>query len=237
MHDRGETGNAFAVPDLWEKSAFADFGRYVNNACTENKGALFAPSSLDHGNEKPVRTLAFPDHATIGDYFSTSFTFPPSQDLDLHLPDLTSFEYGPLEDLENPELSSASSLNGSNGLFPCQEQEEEDVWSATQILDPGSEPADFKSWDRFYAKALKEPRTAYISEAGPSAFDAALTSLATGPGSILPTESSGRVLQSGPVLTVGVSSLQPLDSGLMHHRVFCILVWVENRGSINGWSK
>jgi len=202
MHDHEELGEAFAIPDLWEKSALADFRRYVNRAFTENEGALFAPSSLDGGNERSVPTLAFPAHPTIGDYLSTSFPFPPSKDLDFHLPDLTSFEYGPLENLENPELSLASSVNGSIGSFPCQDQEEEDVWSATQILAPGPEPAEFKSWDRFYAKALKEPRTAYISEAGPIAFNAALTSKFMGSDSMLPPESAGRVLPSGTVLTV-----------------------------------
>lgn len=202
MHDHEETGNAFAIPDLWEKSALADVGRYVNHAFTENEGALCAPSSLDGGNERSIPTLAFPVYPAVGEYLPTSFPFPPSKDLDFHIPDLISFEYGPLENLGNPELSLASSVNGSTGSFSCQDQEEEDVWSATQIFAPGPEPAEFKSWDRFYAKAVKEPRTAYISEAGSSAFDAALTSKFTGSNSMLSPELAGCVLPSGPLLTV-----------------------------------
>ncbi len=207
MHEHKETGSAFAIPDLWEKSALADFEQYVKGAFIENERALFAPSEsmndgLNRGNKKFVQESDSPAHLKAGDYFSTSFPFPPSQDLDLDVPDLTSFEYGPLEDLDKPELSSASSIDSSIGSFLCQEQEGEDIWSSTQIIDPGPQPAVLKSWEKFYHKASKEPRTAYISEGGPGAFDAALISQHTRSGSKPHTESAGRMLQYGLVLTV-----------------------------------
>ena len=207
MHYHKEKGSAFAIPNLWEKSALADFDQYGNWHFVETDAALFAPFKLgeddrDRGNGKSAETPTSPTPVTLGDCFSSNFALPSSKDLDLHLPDLTSFEYGPLEILENLELSSASSITGSNSSSVCQGQEEVDVWSSAQILDVGPVPAELKSWGNFYDKGLKQSRTPYISERGPSTFDAALSSQYARSQSDLLKESVGHLLHCGPVLKV-----------------------------------
>ena len=207
MHDHQETGSAFAIPDLWENSPFADFERYENGPSTEDRGAPFATlksmnNQLDSKSEKLFGIPSSSENATPENYFSSSFTFPHPQELDLHLPSLISFDYGPLENLEDLEPPSASSIAGSIGSLSCQGEEEEDIWSATQIIDPDPGPAEFKSWERFHNTASKEPRTAYLSEGGPSAFDAAVVSHLKGSRPDLPIELAGPVLQCGPVLHV-----------------------------------
>ena len=207
MHHHAETGNAFTITDLWEESGRANFEQHGNGYLIETERTLFAPlksggNGRDCGDEKPIGIPISPNTTTPGDYFSLKFTLPCSKDLDLHLPDLTSFEYGPTENLESLELSSTSSTTTSNSLFPIQEQEEEDVWSSASILVPGPVPAELKSWERFYDRSLRQPRTAYISEAGPSAFDAILALPSTNSQSDVPKDPVGHVVQYGPVLMV-----------------------------------
>ena len=208
MHnDREEQGTAFAIPDLWEKSPFADFEQYEKGSFIKDGGPplVSLQSIRDHlgfedGNigGKPNSSCSL----TTDDYVSTSFPFPPAKDLDLHLPNLASFEYGPIESLDHSDLSSASSKTGSVSSFSYQEQEEVDIWSSIQILNPGPVPAELKSWERFHDKASRERRTAYFSEGGPSVFDAALNLQSPRSYADLPNKSVGLVLQYGPMLKV-----------------------------------
>ena len=225
MYDHGDVGNAFAIPDLWQKSTLIDLERSVNSSDPKHEGPLFASlesmrDGLHSGNgiETPVpRGIITP-----GEYFSASFPIPSAKDLDLHLPDLSSFEYGPLENLENPELSSASSVDGSIGAFSFQEEEDEDIWSSKEIINPPPVPAEFKSWEKFLSKASKEPSTAYFSEGGPSVFDA-LISQSLRSQTDLPAKLAGHVLQCGPVL----ESLLQLGLG----RESSLYRWVEQESS------
>ena len=229
MRYHEETGDAFAIPDLWEKSGLANFEQDGNGRLVETEASPFAPSMFVEYNQgrvngRPVGTLAAPTPVTPSDYFSPTFTLPSSNDLDLHLPDLTFSGYGPLEDVENLDLSSVSSTTGSSSPAAYQEQEEEDVWSSAQILDPEPIPAELKSWEKFYDQGSKQSRTAYISEGGPHAFDAALDSHFTRSKSDLHQESAGHILHCGPVLKVVFpASPRRLKSSLTPNRVCCIL--------------
>lgn len=217
MHDGyEEKGTAFAIPDLWEKSPLADFEQYENGSSAEPGGTPFAPlqSMRDPLGFEDRKLEGTPDsscYLTTDDYFSTSFPFPPAKDLDLDLPNLASFEYGLVESLEHSGLSSASSITGSISSFSFQEQEEEDIWSSTQILDPGPVPAELKSWERFHDKTSRELRTAYVSEGGPSVFDAALILHSPRSHADPPKKSVGLVLQYGPMLKVRSLSLRLLS--------------------------
>jgi hypothetical protein len=83
------------------------------------------------------------------------------------LPDLS---FGVLDDEATPSASAEPSRI-EEGSEKAEEQEEE-LW-----MGLNTEPlkaANYLSWDTFEDQAHEEPHTAYITEAGPGIFDAAL---------------------------------------------------------------
>ena len=123
--------------------------------------------------------------------------FGISKSLDLHLPDLSTFQYGPLEDLSGLDSSSISSAPESVA-FP--EVFEEDIWSFLRSDEKEQTFAKFKSWETFYDKDFKEPQTVYISEGGPRVFDAALDTSFESTAEDGSSQGPGRVIQSGPII-------------------------------------
>lgn len=55
-----------------------------------------------------------------------------------------------------------------------QDDEEEDIWGIALDLGPVDKNANFFTWETFENPERAEPHSAYISEAGPQAFDATL---------------------------------------------------------------
>lgn len=94
--------------------------------------------------------------------------FGTSKDLDLKLPDLSTFTYGPLEDLGALDASSVLSSAESFEL-----PETPDVWAFPFDEEEEKFPP-LKSWESFYNKNFQEPQTTYISEGGSQVFDAIL---------------------------------------------------------------
>ena len=94
--------------------------------------------------------------------------FAISKALDLNLPDLSTFDYGPIEDLGALDASSVLSSAESFDIL-----ESPDIWSFPLDLEE-QQPPQLKSWETFYDKTFQEPRTTYISEGGPQVFDAIL---------------------------------------------------------------
>lgn len=92
--------------------------------------------------------------------------FGISRDLDIELPDLSTFNYGPIEDLGALDASSVLSSADSFETF-----ETFDIWSFPHDLaeQKATQP---RSWETFYDKIFQEPQTIYTSESGPQAFDA-----------------------------------------------------------------
>ena len=123
--------------------------------------------------------------------------FGISKSLDLHLPDLSTFQYGPLEDLGGLDPSSISSAPES---FEFPEVFEEDIWSFPRSDEKEQTLAKFKSWETFYDKDFKEPQTVYISEGGPRVFDAALDTSFESTAEDGSSQGPGRVIQSGPII-------------------------------------
>lgn len=82
------------------------------------------------------------------------------------------FSYGPLEDIEPLEESSSSSSDPEENA--AYGDILDDPWSAKDVLEPRTSQVKIKSWEGFYGKNFREPCSAYISEAGPRVFDAAL---------------------------------------------------------------
>ena len=90
------------------------------------------------------------------------------QNLDLKLPSLSTFNYGPIEDLGTLDTSSVLSTAES-----FESPETLEIWSFP--LELGEQKTfKLKSWETFYNKAFEEPRITYVSEGGPQVFDAIL---------------------------------------------------------------
>ncbi|KAJ4364710.1 hypothetical protein N0V83_009307 [Neocucurbitaria cava] len=113
-------------------------------------------------------------------------------DQELRLPDLDTFEFGPL-----PELEPLDESNISIETPPLEP--EEDVWEKAFELGPANKDVLFHTWEAFEKRQHDEIRTPYITERGPGAFDAALANDA---GKI----SAGRVVK-GDVLLLSLWNL------------------------------
>ncbi|KAI9763336.1 MAG: hypothetical protein M1840_000601 [Geoglossum simile] len=71
------------------------------------------------------------------------------------------------------DSDTPSEITSSVDIDPPPEAGTEDIWRLVdEIVD--SNPAKYISWDSFLGSEHKEPPTAYITEAGPGVFDAAL---------------------------------------------------------------
>ena len=110
------------------------------------------------------------------------------KDLDLQLPELPSFTFGPLDDTEALDASSVSSVVES----PEAEQEvEEDLWAFGAHVNRDSAAARLRSWNQFYDRTFQESRNVFISEQGPQVYDSILAAQ---------SEKSGRTLKSRAIL-------------------------------------
>ncbi|KAI9816212.1 MAG: hypothetical protein M1827_001813 [Pycnora praestabilis] len=170
MAIEAETGYPFTIPDLRIFTAFAQ-------TATDNANLLFQPLEL-HG---PAEDLFLPVHGGKG--------------IDLDLPDLSSFEFGTLENLNTPDDSS--------GLSEVEQHDHSDlddgdIWRFSGADLEARKDPHLHSWDRFLNSDSREPRTTYISEAGPQAFDAALELQAR---NNVSEHSAGDVLQSRIFIT------------------------------------
>ena len=92
--------------------------------------------------------------------------FGISRDLDLDLFDLSTFIYGPIEDLGALDASSVLSSADSLETF-----ETFDIWSFPHDLEE-QKPTQSRSWETFYDSIFREPWAVYTSESGLQAFDA-----------------------------------------------------------------
>lgn len=85
----------------------------------------------------------------------------------MRLPDLDTFEFGPLPALEDLDHSNLS-------IETPPLEPEEDIWQATLDLGPANKDVLFYTWESFEKGQHVESYTPYITERGPQAFDAAL---------------------------------------------------------------
>lgn len=124
------------------------------------------------------------------------------EDLDLHLPDLNSFHFEPVEFVETPESSFGSSIAEQNE--DLESIDEGDIWSFSR--DNGSDQVKriYSTWENFYDGDFQEPRSAYISEAGPGIFDEILALEGKLDSSGRSEQSVGIVIRSDPLVSVSV---------------------------------
>lgn len=181
MDQEVEDGNAFAIPDLWRASTLSCFNQDVVITKDREKEPLSTPLT-----------------STVTAEINLDNVSAPLLDLHLALPSLSSFRYGPLED---PESLEQSSVTSSIDQIELRDIIQEDVWSLLPSFDNNVDHARLKSWETFYNRDFYEPRTIFISEAGPRVFDAALAAHANNTSRETSPSSSARVIQSGPLLT------------------------------------
>ncbi|KAF2456041.1 Spc98 family-domain-containing protein [Lineolata rhizophorae] len=161
--DPWTSGNAFAIPDLWKRSIFSQ-------AESDDAPALFPPLQLDLSAIK----------------LDNPYAPKRSIEHDLRIPDLETFRFGPIEDADalSESVISAASAERQNDSTKGEDNAEddtgEDIWDAALGLGPVDRDARFCSWEAFQVRNHVEPRSAYLSEAGPRAFDAALELYAEG---------------------------------------------------------
>ncbi|KAF1992798.1 hypothetical protein P154DRAFT_625856 [Amniculicola lignicola CBS 123094] len=144
MDDADALRDVFGTGNLWKPSSFS-------NDAETYESSLFAPLDLD------ISAIKF-DHP-----------YAPKQSLDceLRLPDLETFDFGPLPELETIDKSSLS-------LETPPLEPEEDVWEVALQLGPAKKDVSFFSWELFEDRDHGEEHTPYITESGPHMFDAAL---------------------------------------------------------------
>ncbi len=142
-----EDGNAFAIPVLWKASTLAHF----DERTTASIAFGFDPLS-------PSLSLQDEDHGRLGIL----------EDLDFKLLEPLTLNYGLIED---PGALDTSSVLSSAESFETLESL--DIWSFPFDLEEQT-ATKLKSWETFYNKAFREPRTTYLSEGGPKVFDAIL---------------------------------------------------------------
>lgn len=203
MDEQVGDGNAFAIPDLWKASTLPQFEERATDSI------VFGFEPLNLKNE---------DHGRI--------RIP--KDPDPKLPDLSTFEYGPLEDLGALEASSVLSSAESFEIH-----ETPDIWSFP--FDPEEQRVPQpRSWELFYDKTFQEPWTTYISEGGPQVFDAIL---AAQDGDNGLGRRSGCVIKSvalvSSLLELGLGRESVLYRYAEHERSFLPLI---GNGRMSGYS-
>lgn len=94
--------------------------------------------------------------------------YAPKEPLEqeLRLPDIESFEFGPLPELDSFDESSVS--------LETPFTQEEDVWQVALDLGPANKDVTFFTWELFENPDHVQKDTPYITESGPATFDAAL---------------------------------------------------------------
>ncbi|MCJ1381197.1 hypothetical protein MMC17_004306 [Xylographa soralifera] len=188
MHtDHEQQGDFFAIPDLWKLSVFATNTDHVTKDLVELDFYSY--------NERSCGLL---DGAK------------------LTLPDLESFQYGPLPDL--PSLESSSILLNYEKPEGLIRETNEDVWAFAGNVDSFPRAQKPRTWERFYNRDVKE-KSPYLSEAGPRAFDAALVAGIDTGVSVEDTHET-HIVQSDPLLAALVqlgmgraSSMFTYDTG------------------------
>ncbi|KAF2870553.1 Spc98 family-domain-containing protein [Massariosphaeria phaeospora] len=144
MDDEDALYDAFTSRHLWKSSTFFDDPSGYDSS-------LFAPLQLD----VPLIKLDHP-YAPKG-----------SLETALQLPDIDTFEFGPLPELESLDESSLS-------IDTLPPETEDDIWQIAFELGPANKDIEFFTWEAFDDREYKEPPTPYITESGPQPFDAAL---------------------------------------------------------------
>lgn len=161
MDEINEREGDFALLDLWQPSSFAHLQDQTGSQLIEK---------WDELNYRIDDDEVFMEKYDVSNFWkclsSLSFT------------DTTSSDYRPWQTLEASESScedtSSDSIEDLTITALEAETVNDDPWSDVHLQIPIEKSRKFRSWELFYDKTFKEPRTTYWSEGGPLAIDAAL---------------------------------------------------------------
>ena len=162
-------GDPFAVTDLWRLSEFSSGTWKTNIPVIEGldklgKGLQFLDTFVE---PQCMLTSLF----VIVEIYDNGLDITAGfKDLQIHLPDLDQFQYGPVDTISAAESVSASL---DNEILQPEVTADEDIWALIQDDKYETQTQELRTWERFYNHA-KEPTT-YISDAGPRVLDAALS--------------------------------------------------------------
>ena len=170
MDDKGDVGNAFAIPYLLSQipSLTLDKGwgaeghellNVLGKGLEIRRACMFIVNSVVTVDDK---------------YYSRSVT-KDVNGFDLCRPILESFDINTpeLHYLATPDLSTTSSYFD---LSLSVEVGNKDIWATPNDLHQSLPEVKARNWECFHDKKYKLPCNAYISEAGPEVFDALLNS-------------------------------------------------------------
>ncbi|KAF2731501.1 hypothetical protein EJ04DRAFT_545160 [Polyplosphaeria fusca] len=144
MDDDGLVDNVFSSDGLWNSSRFFQDP-------TQYESCLFESIVLDVPSIK----------------FHHPYAAKEPLDREIQLPDLDTFEFGTLPELEPIDEPSPSTTT-------LISEPEDDIWKVAFDLGPAKKDTVFFTWEGFENAAHVQRRTIYITECGPAVFDAAL---------------------------------------------------------------
>ncbi|CAG8952391.1 hypothetical protein HYFRA_00001138 [Hymenoscyphus fraxineus] len=150
MDDEGDSGKPFAIPDLWAPSKL-----YLGGLIED--GLLFSQLQLDDIDEK------LPAIADTTKKTDTYFNLP---DYTLGDPIVVPVDIEPKSD-------PATSADGPGDEI-TKDVEGEDIWLGLGETGIPQDEANYLSWDAFENHHFRERHTPYITETGPTTFDAAI---------------------------------------------------------------
>ena len=162
MEDKGDAGNAFAIPYLltpdktWEAT-----GQELHHVLGQgpNIGQAF---TLIADLVVNTEDRHYPWRITKG-----------ANEFNLHLPTLESFDTNTPE-LEYLTTSEFSATSSQLDLSLSLEVDGADIWEIPNDTFQSFPQVNARNWESFHDKNYRLPLNAYISEAGPGAFDSLL---------------------------------------------------------------
>lgn len=106
--------------------------------------------------------------------------------------------------METPESSSSAGSSVAEQVEAIESIDNEDIWSFPGDNRWQQVHGVYNTWEKFYDADFQEPRSAYISEAGPRALDAALVLQGRLDSRVSPEQSIGIVTRSDHLVAVSV---------------------------------
>lgn len=162
MDDGGDAGDAFAIPYL-----------LTIDKAWEAKGQELQHVLGQGPNIDQVFTLTADLVVNTEDRHYPWRVTKGVNEFNLHLPTLESFDTNTPE-LEYLTTSEFSATSSQLDLSLSVEVDDDDIWAIPNDLFQSFPQVNPGNWESFHDKNYRLPLNAYISEAGPEAFDALL---------------------------------------------------------------
>jgi len=117
---------------------------------------------------------------------------------ELQLKELPALErFGLLKQTQTNGVLSKNAETQGKGPEPAPTESLDDIWELSKDLPSIKDDIKYLTWQNFHNQSHHEPHPNFLSEAGPSVFDAALHTYGS---ALTSVQKSGRALQSGILL-------------------------------------